>query len=334
MPFHNCIDYARAATMLDLLTRVCNLHTPIHRSRSHLLSEHRASKPEAASSKRHKELPKIAQAQAQVNSDDEEILDELDEDDFANLKDSDFDDEDDDSMDDELSVMSDAEEGEGAGDLSTGNDDDDDLSDADLSDEEGEEEWSSIHEDEDEGIDDSGSSHTLSDNEDLEDRYAQIQKKRTKREEEEAKKRHSRLPVFGKPNDEDDEEDDREDSEGENSGDSEGDVPSKQKQKQKSRVAHAPVQLSDDSSEDEETKTKRKQKASQPKANPLGARFGRPAVSDLLEIEDRMERFQAAREELAVLGREIMAEPELGVSPNLEIDFQVALPYSDKSFLL
>lgn len=277
---------------------------PFHRSRSHLLNEHRASKPETSTSQRHKELPKIARATAQVNSDDEENVDDLEEDDFANLDDSDFDDGDDDSLDDELSAMSGAE-GEEV-DFSSGDEDDNDLDDdEDLSDGE-----------EDHSQDDleSGSSRTLSDNEneDLEDRYATLLKKKNKREEEEAKKRHSKLPTFGAQEEDEDEED-------ENAEASEADSDQEDEEAQtlpnrKSRVAHAPVEVSDESDEDEEEKSA-KARAAQPKPNPLGARFGRPAVSSLLEIEDRTERFQAAREELAVLGREIMAEPELGVSP-------------------
>lgn len=291
-----------------------------HSSRAHLRSEHKASKPESSKSQRHKQLPKIAQAQAEVNSDDEENVDELSEDDFANLKDSDFDSDDDD--DDELSVMSDAED-DVEGEFSSEDDEDLDdsyLDNSDFSDDEDDLDEDDLDEDEDV---ESGSSHTLSDNEDLEEKYAAIHKKKTKREEEEAKKRHSKLPVFGTSQNAESEEEDEDESEGsEDSDDGEGQRPSTAKAKQaaarKSRVAHNPLQASDESSDDEETKTwkaKAKAKANAPKSNPLGARFGRPAVSDLLEIEDKMERFQAAREELAVLGREIMAEPELGVSP-------------------
>lgn len=214
--------------------------------------------------------------------------------------------------------MSDAED-DVEGEISS--DDGEDLDDSDLDHSDFSDDEDDLDEDEDEDVE-SGSSHTLSDNEDLEDKYAAIHKKKTKREEEEAKKRHSKLPVFGASQDTESEEEDEEESEGsENSDNGEGQRPLTAKEKQaaarKSRVAHNPLQESDESSDDEETKTwkaKAKAKANAPKSNPLGARFGRPAVSDLLEIEDKMERFQAAREELAVLGREIMAEPELGVS--------------------
>lgn len=276
------------------------MQLPNYSSRAHLLNEHRASKPETSTSARHKQLPKIARATAAVNSDDEENIDDLEEDDFANLKDSD-DDGGDDSLDDELSVMSDAD-GDDLADLSTGDEDDSDLGDSDLDDDD-------LSEDEGDWT---GSSHTLSDNEnleDLEDRYATLHKKKSKREEEEAKKRHTKLPVFGAQDDEDEEEaDDLEASE----ADSEAEEATQAISKRKSRVAHAPVDVSDESEDDEQTK-QAKARAAVPKSNPLGARFGRPAVSSLLEIEDRMERFHAAREELAVLGREIMAEPELGV---------------------
>jgi nucleolar complex protein 3 len=89
--------------------------------------------------------------------------------------------------------------------------------------------------------------------------------------------------------------------------------PEVQESSVKNRVAHAADDEEEEESETEAQK-KRKAKAAQPKANPFGARFGRPAVTSVLEIEDRMERLVAAREELATLGREIIAEPELGMN--------------------
>jgi len=57
----------------------------------------------------------------------------------------------------------------------------------------------------------------------------------------------------------------------------------------------------DDFTEEEETKPKKEKEY---RSDPLGQRFGRPAVRQLLEIKNKKERVQKAREEIADLGRE------------------------------
>ncbi|GAA97749.1 uncharacterized protein L969DRAFT_97437 [Mixia osmundae IAM 14324] len=47
-----------------------------------------------------------------------------------------------------------------------------------------------------------------------------------------------------------------------------------------------------------------------PVMNPFGARFGRPAVQAVLEIDDLKARILAARVEIAQLGRDIISDPE------------------------
>jgi nucleolar complex protein 3 len=49
------------------------------------------------------------------------------------------------------------------------------------------------------------------------------------------------------------------------------------------------------------------------RSDPLGQRFGRPAVKSVLEIKDTMTRLSTAREEIATLSRDIIASPDLGV---------------------
>lgn len=90
--------------------------------------------------------------------------------------------------------------------------------------------------------------------------------------------------------------------------------PVERRNEAKNRVRHAVDQAEEVSESESEGQRKRKERAAKPKVNPYGARFGRPAVTSVLEIEDRTQRLVAAREELATLGREIIAEPELGMN--------------------
>ncbi|GAA5888667.1 hypothetical protein JCM6882_009042 [Rhodosporidiobolus microsporus] len=60
----------------------------------------------------------------------------------------------------------------------------------------------------------------------------------------------------------------------------------------------------DESDEEEEEEEQRPQRVQEYKSDPLGQRFGRPAVKQLLEIRNKKERVQRAREEIADLGRE------------------------------
>ncbi|BGP09476.1 hypothetical protein JCM10049v2_005347 [Rhodotorula toruloides] len=59
-----------------------------------------------------------------------------------------------------------------------------------------------------------------------------------------------------------------------------------------------------ESDEEEEVEEKKPRKVQEYKSDPLGQRFGRPAVRQLLEIRNKRERIQRAKEEIADLGRE------------------------------
>ncbi|CEQ41560.1 SPOSA6832_03304 [Sporobolomyces salmonicolor] len=56
--------------------------------------------------------------------------------------------------------------------------------------------------------------------------------------------------------------------------------------------------------DEEEEEDEKPRKAPEYRSDPLGQRFGRPAVRQLLEIKDKKERVRRAREEIADLGRE------------------------------
>ncbi|GAA5983896.1 hypothetical protein JCM11641_006414 [Rhodosporidiobolus odoratus] len=66
-------------------------------------------------------------------------------------------------------------------------------------------------------------------------------------------------------------------------------------------LERAAVLQESDEEEEEEVRPKQVQEY---KSDPLGQRFGRPAVRQLLETRDKRERVQRAREEIADLGRE------------------------------
>lgn len=59
-----------------------------------------------------------------------------------------------------------------------------------------------------------------------------------------------------------------------------------------------------ESDEEEAIEEKKPRKVQEYKSDPLGQRFGRPAVRQLLEIRNKKERIQRAKEEIADLGRE------------------------------
>jgi nucleolar complex protein 3 len=76
---------------------------------------------------------------------------------------------------------------------------------------------------------------------------------------------------------------------------------------ERNRVVFSPPRLSS-------TNTERQAELSPPPTrDPLGQRFGRPAVRSVLEIENKAERLKAAKAEIAHLGREIIADPENSV---------------------
>ena len=260
------------------------------RSRKFLQEEHRATKPppvkpsvkdskSTISATGRVKLPKIGPAPVTVNSDGEEDVDALSDDDFANLSDSDMEW---DSEDNNLSVDPDAEP-LGGSDLGSDLDSDDFDSQDELSD------------DLSDGASE-GDAQVNSDSEDVEAKYAVATDKKARRlAVEAAAKGPSRLPTIanGKLDTDDG-------LEPKMSG---------------SRVKHlAPLVSEGSDSEEDEAVLARRKKASQPKLNPYGARFGRPAVTSVLEIEDPAERLEAAKVELATLGRDIIGEPELGVS--------------------
>jgi nucleolar complex protein 3 len=85
-------------------------------------------------------------------------------------------------------------------------------------------------------------------------------------------------------------------------------TPTRRPEKKNRVVFSPPPQLS---STDAEEQAER----SPPPAprDPLGQRFGRPAVRSVLEIENKAERLKAAKAEVAHLGREIIADPEHSV---------------------
>ncbi|KAK4055895.1 hypothetical protein OIO90_003152 [Microbotryomycetes sp. JL221] len=64
------------------------------------------------------------------------------------------------------------------------------------------------------------------------------------------------------------------------------------------------VESQDEDEQEEFEKRKRLALASEYRSDPLGQRFGRPAVRTLLEIRNKRERLQRVREEIADLGRE------------------------------
>ena len=292
--------------LITQLTRLQN-----SRSRAYLTNQHRLTKPlqllahsKAASSPLQTSnttrlpLPKIARAPVVVNSDGEENLDELDQDDFANMGSSDFGDSDDFS---EMSYNDSVEEVDLGSELSSSNGDD-----LERSDDENEEEWAGIQPSTSlinevaESSDSTASSRTLlSGSDSIEDRYAFLQSKRANRADaEEALKAARRLPIFMNGIT-------VEQSHHEAQG----------KQRSKNRIAHLATE--NEAEEDYANHAQanlRRTSAATPLPNPFGARFGRPSILSILEIPSRPQRLQAAREELAQLGREMMAEPELGMN--------------------
>lgn len=75
-------------------------------------------------------------------------------------------------------------------------------------------------------------------------------------------------------------------------------------------------ELEDSSGEDEEdeiSEAEQKKRAAGPKSDPLGRRFGRPAVRQILELKDPVQRLTQVREEIASLGRDITSDPENSV---------------------
>lgn len=51
-----------------------------------------------------------------------------------------------------------------------------------------------------------------------------------------------------------------------------------------------------------------------PRSNPLGPRFGRMGIRQILELESKSDRTAAAKQEIAALARDIMADPENGLN--------------------
>lgn len=254
----------------------------------------------------------------EVNSDDEENMDALSDDDFANMG-SGSDDEDGDS--DDLSVMSDflngKANGEGVEDL-----DEDDFSDSEFdsqlddSDEEDmeEEAWGGIDGD---ASTSSSTNTVISNPEALEDQYGALQAKRAKREAELESKKRKRLPTFGDKAalSGSDNESSASDSDNDDEEKKDAKRAIANKKNKKNRVRHASVADSEESESEVARKNEyAKRSAAVVKPNPYGARFGRPSIASILSISETNERLQLAREEIASLGREITGEPELGMN--------------------
>lgn len=68
-------------------------------------------------------------------------------------------------------------------------------------------------------------------------------------------------------------------------------------------LSNVPIAASDSEGDDDEDEAKPR-KEQEYRSDPLGQRFGRPAVRALLEIRNKKERVTRAREEIADLGRE------------------------------
>lgn len=214
----------------------------------------------------------------------------------------------DDDDDDDLSVMS-GFDGEGGLDISddllTGSDEDDEDDDDDddlLGSEDGEaDEWGGI--DEAESVASSSSSpSTPADLVDPEDAYNSRKRRRVEAEDPNKPAPSRKLPIklpdgqlVAHPHNVDET--------------APVDGP-------KSRVTFAESSTGSsgsESSEDEIELAKRKKAAQPKKSDPLGRRFGRPAVRAILEAPDPAARLAMAKEELATLGRDVVAEPENSV---------------------
>ena len=259
--------------------------------------------PEPSASK-----PKAAKGKGKAA--DSVAIADLSEDDFA-LMGSDEDDEDDD-----LSIMS-GFDGDGGLDisddlLSDSDDDEDDLSDSEA---EGDE-WAGIGDDE--SVDSSSSSpSTPADAVDPEDAYSSRKRRRLDvghaNKPAPPKKLPIKLPdgqLVTHPHD----------------------IEAPVAAAPASRVTFAESSSGSSGSESEdEVELARRKKAAQPKkSDPLGRRFGRPAVRAILETADPEERLAMAKEELATLGRDVVAEPETSVRQSERVSDMRCFPPSRK----
>lgn len=69
-----------------------------------------------------------------------------------------------------------------------------------------------------------------------------------------------------------------------------------------------------------------------PRRNVAGARFGRAAVADIIRIKSRVDRLQAAKEQIAGICQEILSEPEQSVSLSISFDHNVSHSVLVRSF--
>lgn len=306
------------------------------RSRAYLAEQHRLSKPapqsgSTAASTSRIPLPKIGPAKVDVNSDNEENVDELSEDDFANMGSSDFDDDDD---DDDLSVMSDISNDAGVDSLEGFEDDfdsDDDEQDDDASSWNGFVDSPAAKLGKQAAESEDGSSDTVVSDEDdaseaededddaLENRYATLQAKRQRRDAAEDAKKRKRLPILGQNGTAGSSGSEMGDSdpEGSSANESQDRKGARKPTAKRNRVRHASLSEASEDEDDEEQqrlkerKRRRQERDAQPAANPYGARFGRPSVISLLTITNTAERLKETKEEIALLSREIVSNPEL-----------------------
>ena len=280
------------------------------RSRATLRDEYRKQRPDAPKRVKARSAPvpvddetipepsapKAKAAKGKGKAGDSVAIDDLSEDDFALMGSGEDDD------DDDLSIMS-GFDGEGGLDISddllSGSDEDDD----DLSDSEGEaaDEWGGIGDD-DSVASSSSSPSTPADVVDPEDAYSSRKRRRLDGEDGSKPAPSKKLPIklpdgqlVTHPHD--------------------VEAPTAAAAVPASRVTFAESSSGSSGSESEdEIELARRTKAAQPKkSDPLGRRFGRPAVRAILEAADPADRLQMAKEELATLGRDVVAEPETSV---------------------
>lgn len=79
-------------------------------------------------------------------------------------------------------------------------------------------------------------------------------------------------------------------------------------------VSTKSVAVSEESSEDESEEEEEEEETERVEDVATGARFGRPAVVDVLQTKSRRQRIEMAKEQIAGICQEIMADPENSVS--------------------
>lgn len=75
---------------------------------------------------------------------------------------------------------------------------------------------------------------------------------------------------------------------------------------------------SDHSDTSSESDSQPRKRVRPPKRDINGPRFGRAAVADVISIQSRKDRIEAAKEQIASICQDILSEPEHGVSPCIQ----------------